>query len=106
VLVYLGKILVTQALEERHLAQLFAGRLYVHEGPCKVQPLLLPVDQMDDLLYFCFIHQTCMKQEAYVQGNAGSFWHRTPFRAVLASHDCDQLVYLTIFVIQQRLGCI
>jgi len=62
VLLYLGKVLVIQTLEERHLAQLFAGRLYVHERACKVEALLLPVNQMNDLFYFCFIHQTCMKQ--------------------------------------------
>jgi len=91
VLLYLGKVLVIQTLEERHLAQLFAGSLCVHEGACKVQALLLPVNQMNYLLYFCFIHQTCMKHEAYTQGNLGRVWHRISFRALLAVHDCDQL---------------
>ncbi len=61
---------------------------------------------MNDLFYFCFIHQTCIKQEAYGQGNLGSFWHRNPFRALLASHDCDQLDCFTMTVVKQRFGCI
>lgn len=84
------------------MAELFAGRLYVHEGPCKVQALLLPVNQMNDLLYLCSIHQTCMKQEAYVACNAGRFWHMVPFWAVLASHHCGQLGCFTMTAVKQR----
>ena len=61
--VYLSKVLVIEPLEQRHLAQLLAGRLDMHEGARKVQLLLLPLNQVNDLLNFCFIHQTCTQHE-------------------------------------------